>query len=247
MYFVIEIPFCTLQICSNWDYSPSREITAGYYPVFEYSLLVYLTADFMNVMLHWKKGLVTTRYYNVFRFCFPFMIIFAAWFRLIFVMIAYENVSGHTFGFLTLQITLIMTSCLNVWYIVESKMEYKWLGGPRTPYLAWAFLFGNLVISAFKIFLTGYVVFGDGYPSWANTPISGDDGVVPGQIIDYIWMIFNAVIPFIVSFLRSRCERPLIFTVDFQAPPLETAEGVAGDAAAEDKGDDDSVKLNENN
>jgi hypothetical protein len=147
------------------------------------------------------------------------MIIFSSWFRLIFVIIAYENVAGHTFGFLMLQLVLIAVACLNVWFIVEAGIEYKFLGGPKTKYVAFVYLFSNLVIGAIKIYLTTYVVLTASYPSWANTPLSGrDGGMVPGQLIDYIWMIFNALIPFILSYVRSRSERPLEVTVDFKLP-----------------------------
>ena len=222
--------FCQ-QICSNWDYSPSREITAAYYPFFEYTLLIYLVADFMNVAIHWKKGWVSTRYYTVFKILFPIMIVLTAWFRLIFVMLAYTNVAGHTFGFLGLQLVLIFVACMNVWFIVEAKIEYKFLGGREgTVYVSYAYLVLNFIISFIKIYLTAYVVSGSGYPSWANTPF-GSGSLVPGQIVDYIWMIFNAILPFIISFVRSRSERPLEIFVDIQ-PPLWAIE--ESEAAAKD-------------
>ena len=34
-------------VCTAWDYSPSRELTSTVYPVFEYLLLIYVTFDFM--------------------------------------------------------------------------------------------------------------------------------------------------------------------------------------------------------
>ena len=211
------------QICSNWDYSPSREITAAYYPCFEYTLLVYIVLDFFSVSLHYKKGLVSRRFYLTFKICFPFLIIFSAWFRLIFVGIAYINVSAHTFGFLTLQIVLVFIAMFNVWFIIEAKMEYKMFCG-YTKYFAGGYLVGNTIISAIKIYLTFCVVALNGYPAWANTPWSPTgEGRVPGQIIDYIWMIFNAIIPLILSFVRSLSESPLEFTVDLAPPPIKRA------------------------
>merc|ERR1712032_568386 len=38
-------------ICAMWDYSPSREATAMIYPLFEYSLLVYIVLNFIHVKL----------------------------------------------------------------------------------------------------------------------------------------------------------------------------------------------------
>lgn len=210
-------------ICSNWDYSPSREITAAYYPCFEYSLLVYIVLDYLSVALHYKKGLVSRRFYLTFSICFPFLIVFSAWFRLIFVGLAYENVSTHTFGFLTLQIVLAAIALFNVWFIVEAKMEYRALCG-MTRHFAIAFLFCDLIISGVKIYLTTYVVTLGGYPSWGNTAISSSgEGVVPGQIIDWIWMVFNAIIPLAMSLVRSLSDNPLEICVDFRPVPIKPA------------------------
>eukprot|EP00571_Detonula_confervacea_P003366 CAMPEP_0172325364 /NCGR_PEP_ID=MMETSP1058-20130122/53821_1 /TAXON_ID=83371 /ORGANISM="Detonula confervacea, Strain CCMP 353" /LENGTH=1030 /DNA_ID=CAMNT_0013041887 /DNA_START=6 /DNA_END=3098 /DNA_ORIENTATION=- len=207
-------------ICSNWDYSPSREIIAAYFPLFEYSLVLYILADFLNVAIHHKKGLVSTRYYTAFKICFPFMIIFSARFRLIFVGIAYINVSAPTFGFLLLQIALVMVACLNVWFIIEAKIEYHIFRG-HIKVFAYTYLVCNLCISAIKIYLTALVVTTAGYPSWAK----GDGGsVAPGQIIDYTWMVFNAILPLIFSFVRSRSENPLKVTIDLQALPSNNSE-----------------------
>lgn len=220
-------------ICSNWDYSPSREITAAYYPAFEYSLLFYILADYLTVSLYYKKGLVSRRFYLAFKICSPFLVIFSSWFRLIFVNMAYINVSAHIFGFLTLQIVLIAVASFNVWFIIEAKLEYKMFCG-KTKLFALTFLVCNLTISGIKIYLTGYVVAHSGYPSWATTPISGEPGtIVPGQIIDYIWMIFNAIIPLVMSLVRSMSENPLEITVDFMPLTRKLEEG--GGAVVEDR------------
>jgi hypothetical protein len=107
--------------------------------------------------------------------------------------IAYENVAGHTFGFLMLQLVLIAVASLNVWFIVEAGIEYKFLGGPKIKYFAFVYLCLNLVISAIKTTLPPTPCLRPAIPV-------GPLGMVPGQLINYIWMIFNALIPF-VSFL----------------------------------------------
>jgi hypothetical protein len=58
---------------------------------------------------------------------------------------------------------------------VEAGIEYKFLGGPKTKYFAFVYLFLNLVISAIEIYVTTNVVLTASYPSWATTPISGRD------------------------------------------------------------------------
>lgn len=43
-------------ICTNWDYSPARELTSLYFPLFEYSICIYLVLDFVNTKLaHMRK------------------------------------------------------------------------------------------------------------------------------------------------------------------------------------------------
>jgi hypothetical protein len=43
-------------ICTSWDYSPSRELTAMYFPFFEYSLVVYLVLDSVKDKLLYRRG-----------------------------------------------------------------------------------------------------------------------------------------------------------------------------------------------
>ncbi len=62
-------------ICANWDYSPSREITAMIYPVFEYSLLLYLLLDFLQVHVYYKRGWCSKLYYHTFQVIVTFMLL----------------------------------------------------------------------------------------------------------------------------------------------------------------------------
>ena len=41
----IQERFGFSNICTNWDYVPSRELTAILYPIFEYSLITYLLVE----------------------------------------------------------------------------------------------------------------------------------------------------------------------------------------------------------
>lgn len=203
-------------ICSNWDYSPAREIVALFYPVFEYTLLLYLVFDFINTTVAYQKGWVSRRYFRVARALFPVMIVLCSWFRMIFVILVYENARGHTAGFLGLQLTLMMVACLNVWYIAETKIEYGFLGGLRgTRVCALVYLVCDLAVSAAKFWLDSNVVAGYPYPSWGMIEFHG---LVVGQIVDQIWMLFNAVLPLIISYVRSKQERPLEISIDIQAP-----------------------------
>uniref|UniRef100_A0A7S2YEE7 Uncharacterized protein n=1 Tax=Entomoneis paludosa TaxID=265537 RepID=A0A7S2YEE7_9STRA len=203
-------------ICSNWDYSPAREIVAMVYPLFEYTLILYLVADFINVAISYQKGWVSPRYYRVARTLFPIMLILCSWFRMIFVILVYEDARGHTAGFLGLQLTLMMVACLNVWYISETKLEYDILGGRRgTQIASLIYLVCDLAVSATKFWLDVHVVLGYDYPSWGMKPVGS---LVVGECVDHVWMLFNAILPLIISYVRSQKEQPLEITIDLQAP-----------------------------
>lgn len=73
-------------ICVNWDYTPSRELTAMFYPAFEYTLLIYLCLDFTNTAISYKKGYIKKWFWTVACIAFPFQILLCAWFRMIFVV-----------------------------------------------------------------------------------------------------------------------------------------------------------------
>jgi hypothetical protein len=194
------------------------------YPLFEYSLLMYIVLDFTVAAISYKKGYVSAHYWTLAKICFPFQVILCAWFRMIFVVIAYENVRGHTAGFLGLQIVLMTVAILNTCYVLETKVSYGFLGGLRgTRIVAYTYVIGDLIISCIKVYLTMYIVLGIGgdnaYPEWGlQKPIAGSDLVV-GEYVDIIWMIFNAVCPLVISFIRAGPAEPALeFTIDLQKP-----------------------------
>merc|ERR1711865_130562 len=102
-------------------------------------------------------------------------------------------------GFLTLQIALMIIAIQNTITVINSRQYYppiKLLDTPeKVSRLAKWYLFPNLIISAVKIFATFYIVAGlnpdhPGYgPAFYRRPMFG---MVFGQIIDFIWMVFNA-------------------------------------------------------
>mmetsp|Transcript_50986 Transcript_50986/g.57749 ORF Transcript_50986/g.57749 Transcript_50986/m.57749 type:complete len:242 (-) Transcript_50986:328-1053(-) len=109
---------------NNWDYTVSCKATAVVYVLFEYSLVFYLIINLCLSAVSYAKSYVTDRYWKIVVIMFPIQIAFCALFCLIFVMLAYENVCGHTSGFLLLQIALVTTSILNTYYIIETKVQF---------------------------------------------------------------------------------------------------------------------------
>jgi hypothetical protein len=68
---------------------------------------------------------------------------------------------------------------------------------------------------------SAFVVFGLGgdniYPQWALQKVAGSEMAV-GQVVDVVWMIFNALLPMIIAAVRARSEPPLEFTIDLCKP-----------------------------
>eukprot|EP00555_Chaetoceros_dichaeta_P012167 CAMPEP_0198262014 /NCGR_PEP_ID=MMETSP1447-20131203/10581_1 /TAXON_ID=420782 /ORGANISM="Chaetoceros dichaeta, Strain CCMP1751" /LENGTH=367 /DNA_ID=CAMNT_0043950083 /DNA_START=93 /DNA_END=1196 /DNA_ORIENTATION=+ len=212
-------------ICANWDYSPSREITAMIYPIFEYALLIYLCFDLLQTHIYFKKGWVSKCYYRVFTFMFVPMIIGCSWFRMIFVVIAYQNVQGHTAGFFGLQLTLVMIALINTYFIIDSKAEYAFLGGRKgTLYIARIYLSCILIISPLKLFLSGHIVFRNEPVGWSLNKVGGS---VAGVVVDNIWFVFNAVLPLAVALLRAFSEPCLNIVVDVPPSNWSSKDGVA--------------------
>ena len=198
------------------------------YPLFEYSFLLYIILDFLVSAISYKKGYLSKRYWTVAKTVFPCMFVLCAWFRMIFVVEAYSNVQGHTAGFLGLQISLVTVAIMNTAYIIETNTSYNFLGGPKgTRIAAYVYITVDVFICAWKIYLSAFIVFkwgmagdfGDVYPQWAlESAFCGDMKI--GQLADIIWMICNAICPLIISWNRSKFERPLMFTIDIDKPML---------------------------
>jgi len=193
------------------------------YPIFEYALLLYLFFEGVQAKLYFKKGWVSGTYYRVFQILFIPMILGCAWFRMIFVVIAYENPAGHTTGFLGLQITLIIVAILNVYFMIDSRTEYAWLGGQKgTVAVAILYIVLNLIISPIKLYLTCNIVFYSEPTLWSLNTIGG---AYIGQVVDTIWFIFNAVIPLLVGFLRAFSEPSITITIDVAPSNYSRVDG----------------------
>lgn len=189
------------------------------YPLFEYPLLVYLCFDFMATAIANKRGDIEPWFWRLTQVIFPICVFLCAQFRMIFVCLAYENVAQHTAGFLGLQFALILISLHNAVFIWNSNITYKLLGGPQnglrnTRIVVVIYIICNLAISITKICATFYVVLYGRGAAWTLRSVGS---VVAGQVVDWIWMIFNAIIPFGVSFIRWRNETPLEIVVSQQA------------------------------
>lgn len=88
-----------------------------------------------------------------------------------------------------------------------------------------AYIIGTLGISSFKISATIFVVMnGQGAP-WTLEP-SILPGNCVGQLVDKIWMIFNAVIPLVIAYVRCKADYPLEITIGMKETKFVGGEGI---------------------
>ena len=68
-------------VCVNWDYSPSRELTSIVYPLFEYSVVIYLCLDFAAIVLANMRGEIHPWFWSFSKIAFPVQIFLCSQFR----------------------------------------------------------------------------------------------------------------------------------------------------------------------
>lgn len=205
-------------ICTNWDYTPARELTAMIYPIFEYSLMIYLGLDFLATKLSYQRGELNEWFWTFSKIIFPLNVFLGTQFRMIFVCIAYEQVQQHTAGFLGFQVVLVLVAIQNTLFIIDSNIVYPSLGGiKKTRMAAITYLCCVLFIGFFKIRATIYVVQNAKGADWTLK-----DSPIPnwkvGQLVDRIWMIINAIMPLGISYYRSKNEAAIKFTITSEEP-----------------------------
>ncbi len=183
-----------------------------------------------------KRGELEPWFWTFSKIVFPINFFLCAQFRQIFVNIAYQNVKGHTAGFLGLQIALILVAIQNTLFIYDTNTAYEVLGSTnkarlrRTRTLACIYIIGNLLISIPKVIATIYCVQHGVGAAWTMKQ-TFIPGMKVGQVVDRIWMLFNAVFPLLISYFRSKNEQPLKFVISQDAAPYVLEEQGAGENA----------------
>jgi len=220
----LEEAFGYPNTCTAWDYSPAREIIAMYFPALEYSMVIYLVFNFITDMLSHQRGSLPDWYWNASKVLFPIAIFLAIQFRMIFVLIAYENIKTHTAAFLGFQFTIVIIAIMNTFYVIltgqsypEMKMSAKVVGLVAKVYLVL-----NMFVSAVKISATAYAVATGTVPDLLKTD------VFPGtkwvKLIDTFYMFFNVVLPLCISYVRMKSEEPLVLEITM---PKHNYEGAS--------------------
>ena len=190
------------KIFTLWDYSPSRELAAIYFPFLEYFLVIYIFLDCILNMMAYRNGMLPEWYWKITRYIFPICMLLTIWSRLSFVFNAYDDATkGNTDTVAFLQIALLAIAISNVSYILLTKESYpnclKWSAG-TAGFVAKIYLALNIVISVLKI--------------------SGTNG-----LIDFIWIILNAVIPAFIAYVRMQNEDPLTIGIVLPAAVYDEA------------------------
>ena len=190
---------------------------ALYYPLFEYSFLLYVILDHIQFRLAFNA----TRRPGVYRLAMitlPIKVVLIAWFRMIFVyevnMVQpdypdeygpyIEGALGHTLGFFGLQLSLILVALENVLFINLTGVEYPFLGARGTVIASWLYFFAVAPLTLFKI----YVAF---------TALTGnkiDHFSVIGKTVDHMWMVLVAFMPIIFAQVGRKTEAFLKITVE---------------------------------
>eukprot|EP00592_Proboscia_alata_P007329 CAMPEP_0194354580 /NCGR_PEP_ID=MMETSP0174-20130528/2704_1 /TAXON_ID=216777 /ORGANISM="Proboscia alata, Strain PI-D3" /LENGTH=331 /DNA_ID=CAMNT_0039123581 /DNA_START=28 /DNA_END=1023 /DNA_ORIENTATION=+ len=209
-------------VCVLWDYTPAREIVAMYFPLFEYSLAGYVMLDLIYITLSHKRGEIPDWYYSLVKIVSPFTILLIAWFRMIFVMIAYTDPEEHSLAFLGMQIALFSVVIMNSLFVILSGQSYPSIGLTKgtTTKLAYAYLICNVVVSSIKMGATLYIVQNTYSPDWYKFPFPMF-GWCRGEALDRVWMFFNAVLPIFISYVRMSNEKPMTITFSVPTPTYE--------------------------
>jgi hypothetical protein len=180
-------------VCIFWDYTPARELTAMFYPMVEVPLLTYLGLNFLRKrQAFWAKHIPNWEM-NGETILFPILVIMVLWFRMIFVVEAFFNVVGHTLGFFGLQFALLLVLVSNFGY----HFAHGTLAGPKL--FAALYLVAAFIVTIIKITLATSVFVGS--PVYA---VGTTGGNAFAHFIDISWMVLQAVLPAIYSFLNRR-------------------------------------------
>lgn len=204
-------------VCALWDYSPSREVTALYFPLFEYSFVVYTFLDFVLHMVSYQKGELPEWYWKIIKVTTPIVVVFVLWFRMMFVATTYDNPLLHATSLVGLQVALFFSATTNVTYIWLTGQSYPTLGlsARQTGLYAKIFLQFNAIVTVLKM---------------------------KGTLRDSLWIFCNAFVPWVISIVRKNSEDPLSVAVTAPAHVYDAATKPSTDAPLDD---DDSKSSGE--
>eukprot|EP00574_Skeletonema_japonicum_P013789 CAMPEP_0201713642 /NCGR_PEP_ID=MMETSP0593-20130828/407_1 /ASSEMBLY_ACC=CAM_ASM_000672 /TAXON_ID=267983 /ORGANISM="Skeletonema japonicum, Strain CCMP2506" /LENGTH=290 /DNA_ID=CAMNT_0048202817 /DNA_START=86 /DNA_END=958 /DNA_ORIENTATION=+ len=201
-------------ICINWDYQPSAQLTAMVYPLFEYSLILYLLLSHYQVKNDMLNGIFPAEKEKMMTVLFWIKIVLVAWFRMIFVCkvddpeitigrFTIDGVTAHTAGFLGLQAGLVLIALENVYYLTYRKQSFWCFSQEMTMNLAYSYLVLLTTITVIKMI-------------WTISILASGTSIVPSSIADVAntgWILFAAVLPVFFALDQMEKDPPMVVTI----------------------------------
>ena len=208
-------------ICVYWDYSPSRELTALFYPLVEFPLLAYVTLKWLQVRQSYRQRAAPKWLYRLSSALLPVKLVLLSWFRMVFVVIAFEDTKGHTLGFQGLQLSLVLVALQDVLFMEALQIAWPRFGRKLTRVLHWTYFVALTVVTFLKLLIVLTLFY-------ASAPVvdpKTSSGAAFCQILDRLWMLLAAVLPIALAELERRSEPGLYFVVTAAGAQHDDPEG----------------------
>ena len=208
-------------ICIYWDYTPSRELTAMFYPLVEYPLLAYVVLNWLQVRQSYRQGAAPKWLYRLSSALLPVKLVLLSWFRMIFVVLAFEDTMGHALGFQGLQLSLVLVALQDVLFMEALQIAWPHFGRKLTRVLHWTYFVALIVVTFLKLLIVLTLFY-------ASAPVvdpKTSSGAAFCQILDRLWMLLAAVLPIALAELERRSEPGLYFVVTAAGAQPDDPEG----------------------
>lgn len=182
-------------ICIFFDYAPARVATAMFYPFVEIPLLIYIVLNYLRLRetFYEPPRLIERWEFVLGSVFFPICFVLALYFRMVFVVEAFDDVIGHTLGFQGLQLSLALVSIQNFIYNKATNNV------PFAPWISIVYLASLLLVTAIKMILV-WIIF---IVRFTPTPFTS----IFGQFLDVAWMLLAAVVPLGIAFYQRNRTR----------------------------------------
>lgn len=225
-------------ICVYWDYSPSRELVAMIYPLFEYSFFLYVVFDYIHLRLACPNVPGAAKWLQTLgNWLLPLKLVLIAWFRMIFVYTVYDTgeyegpvrgVVGHTMSFFGVQGALILVAFENILYINLTNISYPLLGLRWTKILSWVYLCFFIPNTIFQMWFAFSIFWYD--------PILDVSGPNPNPVhiwiiylVDRMWLILVGIMPLFFAQIGRKTQAFMRVTFELDAVGWQAEGEQAGD------------------
>ena len=179
-------------ICIFWDYEPSRVLTSMVYPFVELPLLAYIIMNFLRIRETYleQQQLLKRREYILCWIFFPISFILTIYFRMIFVIEAFNNLIGHTLPFQGLMVALVLVSIQNYLYNKATNN----VPFPKKKWISETYLSLLIIITSLKLIIVWTIFLG-----FPILDPKSDFGSLFSQSMDICWLVLAAIIPLLLA------------------------------------------------